>query len=197
MERLVIYTAMEDAQLAADCEAVLRPLLDAARAEGHPVCEGCPPADYPTDKTRCSSCPRRPEPQPPLPHEGGREEVGRAIYEKLSQFHVLAGRLTVNQCMDAASSVLNIPYRGGGEAGLDKRGAGDGWRPISEAPKDGTRIIGCDATRRYVALGYFDAVGEFDQVDRQGGSMGMGFYPTHWRELPAPPLEALPRNPQP
>jgi len=28
-------------------------------AEAMALCEDCPPQDYPTDKTRCSSCPRR------------------------------------------------------------------------------------------------------------------------------------------
>ena len=34
--------------------------LKAAKRE---LCEDCPPSDYPTDKTRCSECPRRAPPQ--------------------------------------------------------------------------------------------------------------------------------------
>jgi hypothetical protein len=61
------------------------------------------------------------------------------------------------------------------------------WGPIETAPKDGTRFLGCDASRRYLALGYFDALGEFDEVDRSGSATGIGFYPTHWQPLPEPP----------
>ena len=36
-------------------------MLDALTAEPR-LCEDCPPVGYPTDKTRCSPCPRRRKP---------------------------------------------------------------------------------------------------------------------------------------
>ena len=68
----------DDALCAAldEVESLLEPLpqqpaadpMDTAIAAGlaGKLCEGCPPADYPTDGTRCGPCPRRsaPAPQP-------------------------------------------------------------------------------------------------------------------------------------
>ena len=42
-----------------------RAALRSERAEGESIelCEGCPPVGYPTDKTRCTPCPRGPAPE--------------------------------------------------------------------------------------------------------------------------------------
>lgn len=67
---------------------------------------------------------------------------------------------------------------------------GDGWQPIENAPRDGTRILSCrpdfkDRPLIYAIVAYKD--GEWHQQALMGGSLGVGYYPTHWQPLPNPP----------
>jgi hypothetical protein len=56
------------------------------------------------------------------------------------------------------------------------------WQPIETAPKDGTRILACNADERaeYIIVGYF-----------RGAHFTDGQWPmipvTHWMPLPDPP----------
>jgi hypothetical protein len=60
------------------------------------------------------------------------------------------------------------------------------WKTIDTAKRNGTIVVGrCD---RYCALVRFNGY-EWEQVDRSGEDMGIGFYPTHYFELPEPPKE--------
>lgn len=56
------------------------------------------------------------------------------------------------------------------------------WRPIESAPRDGTLILGADIKFRYRAILRFSGR-EWEEVDRQGQNLGIGFYPTHWEPL--------------
>jgi hypothetical protein len=40
-------------------DSAISALRSALAQEEAQLCEDCPPADYPTDKTRCTPCPRR------------------------------------------------------------------------------------------------------------------------------------------
>jgi hypothetical protein len=87
---------------------------------------------------------------------------------------------------------LTVQGEGNGSSGNDPDRGSTGWRPIDSAPRDGRRFVGLDAEHRYLAVGYYDARGEFEQVDRTLEPMSIGFYPTHWMPLPDPP--ATPAN---
>lgn len=68
------------------------------------------------------------------------------------------------------------------------------WLPISGAPRDGTRILSCrpdfkDRPLVYAIVAYKD--GEWHQQALMGGSLGVGYYPTHYRPLPKPPSEEV------
>jgi hypothetical protein len=52
-EKGVMLTVADEAEEAADELARLRAQLEAM------LCSDCPPIGYPTDKTRCTPCPRR------------------------------------------------------------------------------------------------------------------------------------------
>lgn len=65
-----------------------------------------------------------------------------------------------------------------------------GWRPFSTAPAR-TMIVAADHGREYWAIGCINAAGEFEQVDRIGSPLGIGFYPTHWMPLPPPPVRGV------
>lgn len=68
------------------------------------------------------------------------------------------------------------------------------WFLIASAPVDGTVFVASDHKRRYRSLGYFNAVSEFEEVDREGRPTACGFYPTHWAPLP-PLCDTAPDQP--
>lgn len=53
-------------------------------SEAAPLCDDCPPADYPTDKTRCLPCPRR-------AHRYERKECEACSGTGKSKFRAVAG----------------------------------------------------------------------------------------------------------
>lgn len=56
------------------------------------------------------------------------------------------------------------------------------WRPITSAPKDGTRVILFDGFWPQVAAGYFHPIQKW-----VCGETGANMHPTHWMPLPSPP----------
>lgn len=65
--------------------------------------------------------------------------------------------------------------------------AGDGWRPIDSAPRDRTTIFACDDKNGHRGLVSFNGR-EWECVHPLHNTpMGVGFYPTHWRDEPAQP----------
>jgi len=66
------------------------------------------------------------------------------------------------------------------------------WQPIESAPRDGTRILSCrtdfeDRLLIYAIVAYEN--GEWHLQALMGGSLGVGYYPTHWQPLPQPPKD--------
>jgi Lar family restriction alleviation protein len=62
-----------------------------------------------------------------------------------------------------------------------------GWRPISEAPRDGTRVMVFDPTLN----GGFVCTARFWEGHWWGHSIGLDeMFPTKWQPLPPPPGEA-------
>ena len=59
----------------------------------------------------------------------------------------------------------------------------DGWQTMNNAPKDGTRILGCDGSN--VEVIYSVNGGWFNQSAEL--NMWIVFPPTHWQPLPTPP----------
>jgi len=61
------------------------------------------------------------------------------------------------------------------------------WRPIAEAPRDGTRIWACNPTRGHRGEVFWNGR-EWELVDALSGKpIGIGFYPAYWQPLPSPP----------
>ena len=58
-KRLVREIIAIEKQYVADVAALLAALDAKAQKEAGETCSDCPPAEYPTDKTRCDECPRR------------------------------------------------------------------------------------------------------------------------------------------
>lgn len=67
----------------------------------------------------------------------------------------------------------------------------EGWRDIATASKNGTAIWGCNPKRAQEGKVAF-INGEWEAINFSGFGTGTGFYPTHWRHLPA-----LPAPPEP
>lgn len=55
---LQIMIFQEKRRYVEDVAALLAALDDRAQQEDGETCSDCPPAGYPTDKTRCDECPR-------------------------------------------------------------------------------------------------------------------------------------------
>lgn len=60
-----------------------------------------------------------------------------------------------------------------------------GWQPIETAPKDGTRVLGCNGESVEVIFWARDIERWFNQSSEI--SLWGAFPPTHWRPLPEPP----------
>lgn len=58
------------------------------------------------------------------------------------------------------------------------------WQPIETAPKDGTRVLGCDGSCVEVIF-FIKGRGWFNQSAEI--SLWNVFPPTHWMPLPQPP----------
>lgn len=84
--------------------------------------------------------------------------------------------ITLRACADRLTAILAA------DAG--------GWRPIAEAPTDGTPIIGWNGRVMLVAWG-----GQRPPKWREGSAFGPAAWikPTHWRPLPEPPPQEPPR----
>ena len=72
----------------------------------------------------------------------------------------------------------------------------DDWLPIETAPRDGTPILawpikGSDGFIPYVVVAFdLENCGKvFETWVEAAGEEWATYYPTHWRQLPAPPSE--------
>jgi hypothetical protein len=64
----------------------------------------------------------------------------------------------------------------------------EAWRPISDAPRDGTRVLLWEPT--YAEVGWFDTEPQFDLPPEGCWFTGLHMtHPTHFRPLPASPKE--------
>jgi hypothetical protein len=102
---------------------------------------------------------------------------GEAIIES-SRFQTYA--LAILQEFDRQCIQTNEPVKQ----------AADGWRPIEEAPRDGTRVIigrGGKNKLQYVMEAFYDL--PFGRWDAYTGTPSK--QPTHWRELPKPPAREV------
>ena len=67
---------------------------------------------------------------------------------------------------------------------LARRGAAVQWRPISEAPMDGTPILGCvSGVMATVSFRY----GDFSLIECGRCAEDGVWWPDHWMPLPPPP----------
>lgn len=76
------------------------------------------------------------------------------------------------------------------------------WQPIETAPKDGTHLLVCDASRAYTAfwgfgqnpptVGHYFAQGWHLSVNHDGEHSEIT--PTHWMPLPSPPVARASRS---
>ena len=64
----------------------------------------------------------------------------------------------------------------------------NGWRPISEAPRDGTRFIAWLAFGKST-IGWYVNGAHFAAESLGGGGNSADTTPTHWQPLPATPQE--------
>ena len=62
-----------------------------------------------------------------------------------------------------------------------------GWRPIAEAPKDGTRIIVTNGTRVETARWLDNRHGKYAWAGWHFGSLVPAMTPNAWQPLPPPP----------
>lgn len=67
------------------------------------------------------------------------------------------------------------------------------WKPIAEAPRDGTRVLYSGATDgiiRWVTMGrWVEDAGWYEINTDPTDARSDEDYPTHWMPLPAPPTE--------
>ena len=88
------------------------------------------------------------------------------------------------------------PERAGARSGkVTTLQPGDGWRPIAEAPKDGSMVLLTDG--KYVDAGFYHdgsecyghrgEAGFFAESDRGSLLTASNFHATHWIPLPAAP----------
>lgn len=112
-------------------------------------------------------------------------EAGKILARNLRLVYGAAGQAeTVDALVDALSAAQPAP--GGQETG---------WQPIDTAPKDGTRVLLCDACFAYpkaypqcVAQGFWLETGHWGYwADRISDFQLVWFAPTHWMPLPEPP----------
>ncbi len=69
------------------------------------------------------------------------------------------------------------------------------WQLIKNAPKDGTIIYGVDIENdNQGRLSYNSSMGAWEEVNRQGEPQAIGFFPTHYFEIPNPPANHQPRE---
>ena len=99
------------------------------------------------------------------------------------------------EAAEAALTAALAQARAEGEAAGAARERAAVWRPIADAPRDGSRIILFFPEIKYpargplVAEGFFDVL--FDKVwlpSRGGAALLDGRAPTHWAPLPEPPV---------
>jgi hypothetical protein len=71
------------------------------------------------------------------------------------------------------------------------RNSAQGWRDISTAPRDGTRILATDGTYILICK-YTGARGQYPArfAVANGYAYSLSGQPTHWQPLPPPPKEA-------
>ena len=63
------------------------------------------------------------------------------------------------------------------------------WRPISEAPRDGTRIIVYRPNAYKISHGYIDEIGEDYFKGKHWMKSNFVNQPTHFMPLPQPPTD--------
>jgi hypothetical protein len=106
--------------------------------------------------------------------------------ELIAKLNALASRLTQMGEYEAVDLIDTVVARVIDAAPHAE--AGDGWRDIETAPKDGTEILAYfDKSRFYFILSWGQSMmpdKHFAWVDDDGVPNGI---PSHWRPLPAPP----------
>lgn len=119
------------------------------------------------------------------------ERVARAHHETMREFYP-----NTSPCWEEMTGRYRFEHRDAMRAALSTQPLqAGGWRPISEAPKDGTPII---VGRRDISFGWiwgtavwFDHAGVAGWISRGNGSEvadGLGLAnPTHYMPLPAAP----------
>ena len=74
--------------------------------------------------------------------------------------------------------------------------SGATWKSIKSAPRDGTIIYVVDIENdNQGRLSYNSGMGAWEEVNRQGEPQGIGFYPTHYFDIPEPPTTNQGSNP--
>ena len=102
---------------------------------------------------------------------------------------------TVKSAIEEAIAAYD-PERAGARSGkVTTLQPGDGWRPIAEAPKDGSMVLLTDG--KYVDAGFYHdgsecyghrgEAGFFAESDRGSLLTASNFHATHWMPLPAAP----------
>ncbi|MBY3073424.1 DUF551 domain-containing protein [Rhizobium laguerreae] len=61
------------------------------------------------------------------------------------------------------------------------------WQDISTAPRNYKPIWACNPQKGHEGIVVHNG-SEWELLSHDGFPMGVGFYPTHWMPLPAPPI---------
>src|SRR5262245_3063423 len=64
------------------------------------------------------------------------------------------------------------------------------WQPIETAPRNGKTIFAEHWQTGQRGMVHFNSQGEWELVSMNNTPMGIGFYPTHWVPLLAPPARS-------
>lgn len=125
------------------------------------------------------------------------EEWERIAYDEAARRRNVAEQLQASELraqqaearVEEFLALSSLPEEGFSSRGLDQHlCAESGWRPIADAPRDGTKIWAYQQRRGYpeqlvVWWQYFDSDDIYDWTDEADSEPN----PTHWRLLPEPP----------
>lgn len=121
------------------------------------------------------------------PLEDDVERIAFAIFDAHRNFHAVEDQTPVSDRHFKVSIGL---YRAMATAAI---AAMEAWRPIEEAPRDGTEILA--AIPKWNSPGHYQRVVWWEDslmawVDGSADSLGDPYTeePTHWKPLPVPPI---------